>query len=188
FVAIQLFWNLGSRHHRGLEPTLRSMDEDAEQLHETGDLVAMPYSSQAGGFFTNWLEGDEETRLKAERSGYATKANFQIAGLAGEIARRNGVPVGAVVLAFLRLHPFYVVPIIGCGTPAHLAAQARIRLVLFDHRQPHSLVDAARKHVFTLPVVEKTAHDHCSFGRELVGSGFLPRVFLVAMQDQCSFS
>ncbi len=122
FVAIQLFWNLGSRHHRGLEPTLRSMDEDAEQLHETGDLVAMPYSSQAGGFFTNWLEGDEETRLKAERSGYATKANFQIAGLAGEIARRNGVPVGAVVLAFLRLHPFDVVPIIGCGTPAHLAA------------------------------------------------------------------
>jgi len=98
------------------------MDEDAEQLHETGDLVAMPYSSQAGGFFTNWLEGDEETRLKAERSGYATKANFQIARLADEIAQRNGVPVGAVVLAFLRAYPFKVVPIIGCGTPAHLAA------------------------------------------------------------------
>ena len=98
------------------------MDDDAEQLHEAANLVAMPYSSQAGGFFSNWLEGDDVTRLKAERSGYATKANFQIAGLAGEIARRNGVPVGAVVLAFLRLHPFDVVPIIGCGTPAHLAA------------------------------------------------------------------
>jgi aryl-alcohol dehydrogenase-like predicted oxidoreductase len=98
------------------------MDEDAERLHETGNLVAMPYSSQAGGFFTDWLEGDDQARLKAERSGYATKVNFQVAKLSGEIARRNKVPVGTVVLAFLRSHPFKVVPIIGCGTPAHLAA------------------------------------------------------------------
>src|SRR4029077_2109482 len=125
FVATQLFWNLGSRHYRGLESTLQPMDDDAEQLHQAGDLVAMPYSSQAGGFFSNWLEGDEVTRLKAERSGYATKANFQIARLAGEIAQRNGVPVGAVVLAFLRSHSFEVVPIIGCGTPAHLAASIK---------------------------------------------------------------
>jgi aryl-alcohol dehydrogenase-like predicted oxidoreductase len=122
FVATQLFWNLGSRHFRGLESTQRSMDDDAEQLHETSNLVAMPFSSQAGGFFSDWLEGDEAARLKAEQSGYATKANFQIARLAGEIARRSGVPVGAVVLAFLRSHPFKVVPIVGCGTSAHLAA------------------------------------------------------------------
>jgi len=122
FAATQLFWNLGSRHYRGLESTLRSMDDDAEQLHEATNLVAMPYSSQAGGFFSNWLEGDEVTRLKAEQSGYATKRNFQIATLANEIAQRNGVSVGAVVLAFLRSHSFKVVPIIGCSTPAHLAA------------------------------------------------------------------
>ena len=122
FVTTQLFWNLGSRHFRGLESTQRSMDDDAEQLHEAGNLVAMPFSSQAGGFFSDWLEGDEVARLKAEQSGYATKANFQMARLAGEIARRNGVPVGAVVLAFLRSHPFKVVPIVGCGTSAHLAA------------------------------------------------------------------
>jgi aryl-alcohol dehydrogenase-like predicted oxidoreductase len=122
FLATQLFWNLGSRHYRGLEPTLQPMDDDAERLHEEAKLVAMPYSSQAGGFFTNWLEGDEAAHLKAEQSGYATKSNFQIARLAREIAQRNGVPVGAVVLAFLRSHSFKVVPIIGCGTPAHLAA------------------------------------------------------------------
>ena len=122
FVATQLFWNLGSRHYRGLEPTLRSMDDDAEQLHEAVDLVAMPYSSQAGGFFGKWLEGNEVERLKAEQSGYGTKVNFQMATLVGEIARRNGIPVGAVVLAFLRSHSFKVVPIIGSGTPAHLAA------------------------------------------------------------------
>jgi aryl-alcohol dehydrogenase-like predicted oxidoreductase len=122
FVATQLFWNLGSRHHGGLESSLRSMNDDAEQLHEAANLVAMPYSSQASGFFSNWLEGDDIARMEAERSGYATKANFQIAKLAGEIARRNGVPVGAVVLAFLRSHSFKLVPIVGCGTPAHLAA------------------------------------------------------------------
>jgi aryl-alcohol dehydrogenase-like predicted oxidoreductase len=122
FVATQLFWNLGSRHYRGLEPTLRSMDEDAEHLHEAANLVAMPYSSQAGGFFSNWLGRDDTARLKAEGSGYGTKANFQIAKLAGEIAQRNGIPVGAVVLAFLRSHPFKVVPIIGCGTQEHLVA------------------------------------------------------------------
>jgi aryl-alcohol dehydrogenase-like predicted oxidoreductase len=133
FVATQFFWNLGSRHYRGLESTLRSMDDDAEQLHRAADLVAMPYSSQAGGFFTNLLEGDDAARLKAERSGYATKANFEIAKLAGEIAQRNGVPVGAVVLGFLRAHPFKVVPIVGSGTPVHLAASIKaLDFVLSD--------------------------------------------------------
>jgi len=122
FVATQLFWNLGSRHYQGLESTLLSMDDVAEQLHGSANLVAMPYSSQASGFFSNWLEGDDAARLKAERSGYATKANFQIATVADDIARRNGVHVGAVVLGFLRSHAFKVVPIIGCGTPTHLAA------------------------------------------------------------------
>jgi aryl-alcohol dehydrogenase-like predicted oxidoreductase len=98
------------------------MDDDAEQLHETSDLVAMPYSSQAGGFFSNRLQGDEAKRLKAEQSGYATNTNLRIATIAGDIAQRNGVSVGAVVLAFLRAHPFKVVPIVGCGTPEHLGA------------------------------------------------------------------
>jgi aryl-alcohol dehydrogenase-like predicted oxidoreductase len=122
FVATQLFWNLGSSHYRGLEPTQRRMDDDAEQLHRTANLLAMPYSSQAGGFFSSWLEGDTATRVKAEGSGYATNVNFQVARAVADIARRNGVAVGAVVLGFLRSHPFDVVPIVGCGTPAHLAA------------------------------------------------------------------
>jgi aryl-alcohol dehydrogenase-like predicted oxidoreductase len=133
FVATQLFWNLGSRHYRDLEPTLQPMDADAELLHETADLVAMPYSSQAGGFFSNWLEGDEATRLKAGQSGYATRVNFEIAQLASKIAQANGVPVGAVVLAFLRAHSFKVVPIVGCGTPAHLTASIEaLHFVLSD--------------------------------------------------------
>jgi aryl-alcohol dehydrogenase-like predicted oxidoreductase len=133
FVATQLFWNLGSRHYRDLEPTLQPMDADAELLHETADLVAMPYSSQAGGFFSNWLEGDEAARLKAGQSGYATRVNFEIAQLASKIALANGVPVGAVVLAFLRAHSFKVVPIVGCGTTAHLAASIEaLHFVLSD--------------------------------------------------------
>src|SRR5262249_36954786 len=81
----------------------------------------------------NWSEGDEVTRLKAEQSRYATKVNFQIAKLAGEIARRNDVSIGAVVLEFLRSHPFKVVPMVGCGTPAHLAASIKaLDVVLRD--------------------------------------------------------
>ena len=133
FVATQLFWNLGSCHYRGLESTVRSMDADAEQLHREAKLVAMPYSSQAGGFFSDWLEGDDVARTNAERSGYATKTNFQIARLVREIARRNGVPAGAVVLGFLRSHSFNVVPIVGCSTPSHLAASIKaLDLVLSD--------------------------------------------------------
>jgi aryl-alcohol dehydrogenase-like predicted oxidoreductase len=122
FLATQLFWNLGSRHHRGLEATMRPMDDAAEHLHQAGNLVAMPYSSQAGGFFTKWLEGDDEMRRQAGNSNYAANENFQIARAAGEIARRHGVRVGAVVLAYLRSHPFRVVPIVGCQNQAHLAA------------------------------------------------------------------
>src|SRR5437764_11219812 len=81
FVATQLFWNLGSRHFRGLESTQRSMDDDAEQLHEAGNLVAKPFSSKAGGFFCGWLEVADIGRLKGEQSGYVTKANSQLASL-----------------------------------------------------------------------------------------------------------
>jgi aryl-alcohol dehydrogenase-like predicted oxidoreductase len=115
------------------------MDGDAERLHQAANLVAMPYSSQAGGFFSNWLEGDDVARLKAKQSGYATKANFQIARLVGEIARRNGVPAGAVVLAFLRSHSFSVVPIVGCGTPAHLAASIEALDFVLSHADWKSL-------------------------------------------------
>lgn len=125
FVATQFFWNLGSRHYRGLDPTMQMMDDEAERLHESGNLVAMPFSSQAGGFFTQWLDGDSNARANAEKSGYATRENFQSARLAGEIAKRNGVPVGAVVLAYLRAHPFRVVPIVGCGTIEHLTASVK---------------------------------------------------------------
>src|SRR6266446_6546459 len=145
FVATQLFWNLGSRHYRGLESTMRSMDDDAERLHQAANLVAMPYSSQAGGFFSNWLEGDDVARLKAKQSGYATKANFQIAKLVADISRRNGVPAGGVALAFLRLHSFSVVPIVGCGTPAHLAASIKALDFVLSHADWKSLRELTRQ-------------------------------------------
>src|SRR5260370_23552576 len=145
FVATQLFWNLGSRHYRGLESTMRSMDGDAERLHQAANLVAMPYSSQAGGFFSNWLEGDDVARLKAKQSGYATKANFQIARLVADISRQNGVPAGAVVLAFLRSHYFSVVPIVGCGTPAHLAASIEALDFVLSHADWKSLRELTRQ-------------------------------------------
>ena len=63
FVTTQLLWDLGSRHYRGLEATLKSMDDAAEQLHEAANLVAMPYSSQLA--VSSELEGDDVARLKA---------------------------------------------------------------------------------------------------------------------------
>jgi len=120
-AAVQNFWNLGSRHRPPWEPKLRMavMDDTLAELHRREALAAIPYSSQANGFFSKWIEGDAAAREKAGKSAYACEANFRVAEAAAAIARRHGVPVNAVVLGYLTAHPFPVIPLVGC----HDAAQ-----------------------------------------------------------------
>lgn len=123
-VAVQNFWNLGSRHHKPFSPQFRmvAMDDALLALHTRTGLAAVPYSSQANGFFSKWAEGDGAARAKAESMSYACPANFRVAEAAAALARRHGVPINAVVLAWLIQHPFPVVPLVGCHDVAQLDA------------------------------------------------------------------
>lgn len=118
-VAVQNEWSLGSWHRRSHAPQFRQvvMDDELLSLHRKRNLAAMPYSAQAGGFFSHWIEGDDARREKAASSAMATPGNFRTAHVVERLAHRHGVRVNAVVLAYFKNRGFSVVPLVGCHQP-----------------------------------------------------------------------
>lgn len=124
FRATQQLWSLGSRWMRPFPPEWRLVPFDVEQerLHMEVSLTAVPYSCQAGGFFSKVLEGEERTRAKALESNYGTSNNLRVAELVRTLATRRQTSVGSLVLSYLFAFPFPVVPIIGCSRVEQLEA------------------------------------------------------------------
>jgi len=110
FVASQLMWSLGKPEMQYLDPTMAEMTPDFDHWHEQENLAAVPYSSQAGGYFSK-LARDPAA---AERSGvYHTAANRERGLRAMQLAHETSLTVTQIVLGWLLSHPFPVFPIIG---------------------------------------------------------------------------
>jgi aryl-alcohol dehydrogenase-like predicted oxidoreductase len=73
--------------------------------------MAVPYSSQAGGFFTKYARDPQSI---PESNQYHTPKNIQLAQFLAVYAKQHHVQVSSVVLAYLMNQSFPVVPIIGC--------------------------------------------------------------------------
>jgi aryl-alcohol dehydrogenase-like predicted oxidoreductase len=113
FVADQPLWSLAQWNPGSIgDPTLVAMTPELYRLHRTTGLAAIPYSSQAKGFFTKVLR-DGDSLAKGMRRRYWNDENLarakRVASLAGEL----GVPVAAIPLAWLMNQPFTTIPIIG---------------------------------------------------------------------------
>ncbi|MFQ3670516.1 MAG: aldo/keto reductase [Verrucomicrobiia bacterium] len=115
FCATQQLWNLGSRWMKPHPEAwrLETFDVEQERLHMELPLTAIPYNSQAGGFFSKLLEGDDQARARAMASQFWTPKNVGLAEVVRAIATRRQAPVGALVLSYLFAFPFPVVPIVG---------------------------------------------------------------------------
>lgn len=124
FVANQMLWNLGSRHMRPPgDKTLHVMNDETLELHrEHAAIAAVPYSSQANGFFEKMTSGDEDEIEKAQKSAYHTLGNLRLLGAARAIADERDVSVSAAVLAYLLAQPIATVPIVGTYTEERLDA------------------------------------------------------------------
>lgn len=122
FCATQQLWNLGSRWMRPHPESWRLVmfDVAQEKLHMEEPLTAIPYNSQAGGFFSKILEGNDVVRAQAMESNFATPQNLRLAEVVRAIATRRQTSVAAIVLSYLFAFPFPVVPIIGCYRPDQL--------------------------------------------------------------------
>jgi aryl-alcohol dehydrogenase-like predicted oxidoreductase len=118
FVANQPKWSLAQPDMSKTDPSLVAMDEATQRWHETHGVSAIPYSSQANGFFNKVTE---ETEVSAgQRALYGNEVNARRFEALQSVREATGLSVTQVVLGYLLSQPFPVVPVIGCKTEAHL--------------------------------------------------------------------
>ena len=121
FVANQMMWSLAAPNPAGmLDDTLVEMDAPTLALHTRSGLSAVPYTSQANGFFSGRYERgaalpDSPAARSVQRL-FFSDANFSRLDRVNDLAARLGWTPTQVDLAYLRAQPFPVFPIIGPRT------------------------------------------------------------------------
>lgn len=125
FVANQMQWSLAEPNPGSIgDPTLVVMNDATGHLHRESGLAAVPYSSQANGFFGGkYGRGKRQVDSPSARQVqklYSNDANFGRLERVQEVAARLGRSPNAVALAALMAEPFPVFPIVGAYTLGQL--------------------------------------------------------------------
>jgi aryl-alcohol dehydrogenase-like predicted oxidoreductase len=114
FVAIQPSWGLAL-------PNKEKADAQGYQLHYEGryeplhaaGLAIIPYGSQSGGYFTKVEASGVDGVRKDLRERYDNPANVGRFNAAQTLARKHGVSINEIALAYLTSQPLQTIPIIG---------------------------------------------------------------------------
>ena len=116
FVANQNMWSLAAVNPGQFTyPGLEAMDEDGLKYHERTGLPAVPYSSQANGYFSKVLRDDfalhpSYDKLKRLYDNETTAVRVEIVRKLTETYEWDATQIA---LAYLLAQPFPVFPIIG---------------------------------------------------------------------------
>lgn len=116
FVASQVLWNLASHNRAALwVDGLQSMSGDMRSFHREHDIAAVPYSAQAGGFFSKYARSDfaEDARFARLRAWYMNPESARRAARVARYAAESGHEPSQIALACLINQPFTTVPIVG---------------------------------------------------------------------------
>lgn len=122
FVANQPLWSLAKPDLTGGDQTWAPMNDEMLAFHEETALPALPYSSQANGYFQKiadgkTLSGAVETLYDSELVRPTNRGRLL---RMESLSRETGLSLTQLVLGFLRGHSFPVVPIIGPHTMEQL--------------------------------------------------------------------
>lgn len=101
----------------------------ARQWYAQSDVALMPWSSLAGGFWSDRYHRDNlDTFTKDDYFAqlalkcYCYEANFQRLDRARELAQQKGVTVPQIALAFILNQPLNIFPLISCANDEMFAA------------------------------------------------------------------
>jgi aryl-alcohol dehydrogenase-like predicted oxidoreductase len=111
-----------------VDPTIVVMDERTKEYHTHTNMAAVPFSSQAGGFFSGRYLKNEPTvggKVMGILRDYGNDVNFARMERTQEVASSLHTTSAVVSLAYLFSHPFPVFPIIGSRTPEQLIDSCR---------------------------------------------------------------
>lgn len=135
FCANQMMWSLSqTAKERLADETIVLMDEPTMANHLETRRAAVPFSSQAGGFFSGKYSRDQPApeRKRDFVNMYWHEENFNRLDRVREIAERTGQTPAAIALAYLASHPFPVFPIIGARSLEQLAESCEAGDVRLD--------------------------------------------------------
>lgn len=136
FVANQMLWSLAAVNAQTLpDPTMVSMDDALYSLHRQTGLAAIPYASQANGYFQRLAAGALDAMPASSRRLYDTPVNRARYARIQRLAADSSLTVTAIVLGYLRGQPFPTIPIIGCRTLAQLEDSCRAADVVLSAEQ-----------------------------------------------------
>jgi aryl-alcohol dehydrogenase-like predicted oxidoreductase len=125
FIGNQMMWSLATPDPSRLaDKTLALMDPDMWRYHLESGLPAIPYTSQAGGYFTKLAENRVNNpaggRVTNAGNPYDTSQNHARLERIRQIGAQNGLSITQIVLGYLRAQPFTTVPIVGPKSLAQL--------------------------------------------------------------------
>jgi len=117
FVASQPLWSAAKPDMANIDSTLAAMDDEFVQWHEANNFPAIPYTSQANGYFQKLIADPSRElsgSLKKTYESDAVKAfNRERLENIRALMNEKGLSATAVVLGFLWSHKFPVAPIVG---------------------------------------------------------------------------
>lgn len=119
FRANQAEWSLAVRNPASVAADLLRMDPAMIHWHRAGQVAAIPYSTQARGYFDK-LAADKLDAATA--ASYDSEENRRRAHKLAALAERVGLSPTQAMLALFRLAPFPVIPVVGCRDAAQVAS------------------------------------------------------------------
>lgn len=121
FCANQLMWNLAQANLEGSGGML-AMDAETLALQTRLGMPAFAYMSLANGFFDKVAKGAAKDDLPpGQQHMYWSDENLRRAAKIKAAAQALGLSPAATGVLWLLRQKLPCVPVIGCGSPAHLA-------------------------------------------------------------------
>jgi aryl-alcohol dehydrogenase-like predicted oxidoreductase len=114
FAANQPMWSFAAPNMKAHpDKTLVAMEAEGLAFHRETGMAAIPYSAQAKGFFSKLETVALDQLPNSTREIYYSPENVTRFERARELARKYGVPINDVALAYLMSQPFTTIPIVG---------------------------------------------------------------------------
>lgn len=143
FVGNQMRWSIGTIHAKAPgDTTMYAMDQETSDFHKEVNMAAIPYSSQAGGYFSK-LSNDPKSVTKNR---YHTEGNQTLHAYLKTISDDLNVTISQIVLAYQWSYAFTTIPIIGCRT----IEQVTDSISAVGHKLPQEVMNELT-HIHGLP-------------------------------------
>lgn len=121
FAANQPYWSLAIPNPGAFAADHALTDDAALEFHIAQNLPLIAYTAQARGFFAKAAVAGIDALKPELRKAFANPVNAGRLERAKALAAELGLPVSAIVLAWMTSHPARGIPVIGPKSMAQLA-------------------------------------------------------------------